>query len=91
MCRRRRYLCYFYRMRGTTREKIGVVASKLEECDRDLRALPQSPTTFQALARLKETSFFVRLLHAKTPDAEPRRRAPKSSGGSLPDWPLARR
>lgn len=61
----------------TTRAKISHIAAALDVCDRDLRALPQSPTAYQALARLAETSGLVRVLHAKTAEPAPRLRVKK--------------
>jgi hypothetical protein len=63
----------------STRAKISAIAAQLEACDRELRSLPESPTAFQARKRLEETSGLLRVLHAKTPDVQPRHRASKRS------------
>ena len=56
-------------------EKIAEAAAVLGTVEHELRTLPQTLTAFQALARLKETSGLLRLLHATTPEERPRTRA----------------
>jgi hypothetical protein len=64
----------------STRAKISEIAAQLEACGRQLQSLPESPTAFEARKRLEETSGLLRILHAKTPDVQPRHRAKGRTG-----------